>query len=138
MLRTRSPAFRLALTIAPLWLLGCAIKLGYDWYAVSSAVFSSPHYSAALRNCGEEWMNFPGYGWHKVASSRKTQLKCEEEVRKRFDGYAAGDRRRVTAVAWPFMALAPAMLLLAALVPALGRMLTLYWRWLRCLDATES
>jgi hypothetical protein len=135
MTSTRTPLFRIALTIAVLW-IGFATFQGWEARnAVQSHTFGES-YDTAAADCAEITDLAPGAGLNFVTKPNPDHIGCLERVNRLYAGYEADEKHRVTIAALK-RALIPAavLLLLAAFYRQIASALALatarYVRWIK-------
>lgn len=131
----RTPLFRIALTIAVLW-IGFATYQGWKARdAVQSYTFGES-YDTAAADCAEVTKLAPDAGFNFVTKPNPDHIACLERVNRLYAGYEADEKRSVT-IGAAKRALIPAAILL--LLTAFNRQIasgialatTRYIRWIK-------
>ena len=138
----RTPLFRIALTIAVLW-VGFATYQGWKARNAVQGYTLGESYDTAAADCAEVTEIAPGVGFNFVTKPNPDHIGCLERVNRLYAGYEADEKRRVT-IAAAKRALIPAavLLLLAAfyrqIASGLASATARYVRWIKGSTSSDT
>lgn len=138
----QTPLFRIALTVAGIWVAFSAYQGWRAREAVTSYTYRDG-YSTETEACAEITELAPGPGLTFVSKPNPDHVACLERVNQTYAGYEVSERQRVSIDAAK-RALIPAVLLLlvAAFYRQIGRAVALaasrYARWVKGSRSTDQ